>query len=164
MHTLYEKDKVRFTRAEQLHDDVCVCIGTGDDTVLRQVVLPIVSDQVCQETYERLTDNMLCAGTRECGKDSCQGDSGGPLVCKQGDKWLQYGIVSFGYGCAQPNTPGVYTNVANLLSWIEQKSGSQYRHIIVLVFTTNAGIANSVGRVITGIRNFVHVGVHASTL
>jgi len=135
------------------------CIGTGDDTVLRQVVLPIVSDQVCRETYSSLTDNMLCAGTRECGKDSCQGDSGGPLVCKQGDTWLQYGIVSFGDGCAQPNTPGVYTDVVNLLSWIEQKSGSQYRHIIaVLVFITHAGIANSVGRVISGICNVVHVG------
>uniref|UniRef100_A0A7N8X068 Peptidase S1 domain-containing protein n=1 Tax=Mastacembelus armatus TaxID=205130 RepID=A0A7N8X068_9TELE len=66
----------------------------------------------------RVTDNMICAGALAGGKDSCQGDSGGPMVSKQGSIWIQSGIVSFGFGCARPNLPGVYSRVSRYESWI----------------------------------------------
>jgi len=91
-------------------------------------VLPIISLDDCRKiSYSfraKLTDNMMCAGYMDGGKDSCQGDSGGPLVCKRGDRWEQHGVVSWGFGCAAPRHPGVYADVVKFLPWIEKKTGS----------------------------------------
>lgn len=90
--------------------------------ILQEVQVPIVGNRKCNCLYgvSSITDNMVCAGLLQGGKDSCQGDSGGPLVSKQGSVWIQSGIVSFGTGCAQPNFPGVYTRVSKYQSWIQQ--------------------------------------------
>ncbi|KAF7697969.1 hypothetical protein HF521_004479 [Silurus meridionalis] len=87
---------------------------------LQEVQLPIVSNSDCANTYGAgsITDNMLCAGLTQGGKDSCQGDSGGPLVSTSSGAWTQAGIVSFGKGCALPNFPGVYTRVSQYQDWI----------------------------------------------
>ena len=50
-------------------------------------------------------------------KDSCQFDNGGPLVCND---QLQ-GLVSWGWGCARPNMPGVYTKICYFTEWIKDK-------------------------------------------
>ncbi|KAM8825427.1 trypsin-1-like [Synchiropus picturatus] len=90
---------------------------------LQEVDVPVVSNSRCQNTYPSLTSNMICAGLTEGGKDSCQGDSGGPLVAKNDTKWFQAGVVSFGQGCARPDTPGVYARVSRYESWIKSKIG-----------------------------------------
>merc|ERR1712045_1011137 len=73
-----------------------------------------------------ITKNMLCAGAP--GKDSCQGDSGGPLVCKSGRKYEQWGVVSWGYGCASPGYPGVYVRLSKYVKnyWIWDNTGNDY--------------------------------------
>ncbi|XP_056144800.1 serine protease 1-like [Lampris incognitus] len=89
---------------------------------LQEVQVPIVSNSQCDSSYGGgITDNMICAGLSEGGKDSCQGDSGGPMVSKQGNNWIQSGIVSFGKGCAEPNFPGVYARVSRYQSWINSQ-------------------------------------------
>ncbi|KAJ0058437.1 hypothetical protein NL108_014636, partial [Boleophthalmus pectinirostris] len=86
---------------------------------LMEVKVPIVGNRKCFCAYgSGITDNMLCAGLDEGGKDSCQGDSGGPLVRKQSGIWIQAGVVSFGEGCAEAGKPGVYARVSRYQSWI----------------------------------------------
>lgn len=88
--------------------------------ILRFVSIPVVNNSKCQEVYgTRVTDSHVCAGFQAGGKDSCQGDSGGPLVRIVDNKYELVGIVSFGYGCAQPGAFGVYTRVASYLDWIK---------------------------------------------
>ncbi|WP_459872984.1 S1 family peptidase [Endothiovibrio diazotrophicus] len=89
--------------------------------ILHQVSLPLVSNEACQASYSTraITNNMICAGNGLGGRDSCQGDSGGPLVIDDGNGGsVQVGVVSFGEGCAQPYTYGVYTRVSRYAQWI----------------------------------------------
>ena len=89
--------------------------------VLRDVSLQYVSNTVCDTSLVggQITDNMLCAGIISGGLDSCQGDSGGPLVFYNGNQWYQAGIVSWGLGCAEVNSYGVYSRVNNYTHWID---------------------------------------------
>ncbi|KTG01461.1 hypothetical protein cypCar_00034351 [Cyprinus carpio] len=75
--------------------------------VLQEVEVPVIGNRQCNCLYGvgEITDNMICAGLLEGGKDSCQGDSGGPMVSRQSSVWVQSGIVSFGTGCARPELP-----------------------------------------------------------
>lgn len=99
--------------------------GSMTSQELREVVVPLVSNEQCNTAYGIITDNMLCAGYENGGKDSCQGDSGGPLVVPTADGgWKLAGIVSFGYGCARATYYGVYTRVARYATWIEGFTGS----------------------------------------
>ena len=63
-------------------------------------------------------------GVKAGGKDSCQGDSGGPLITRDARPgWSLIGVVSWGDGCARPDTYGVYAEVSNYLDWIAQQYG-----------------------------------------
>ncbi|KAG8544063.1 hypothetical protein GDO81_023139 [Engystomops pustulosus] len=98
---------------------------------LQKVQLPIIDRGACDSLYH--TNNptaaanatliqwdMICAGFKDGQKDACQGDSGGPLACRWDGSWLLAGLVSWGFGCAIPNRPGVYTRVTAYSNWIQQ--------------------------------------------
>jgi trypsin len=89
---------------------------------LMEVTVQAVSNSECRSAYggELNTSTMLCAAGNR--KDSCQGDSGGPLIKKGGNPAndLLVGIVSWGYGCADPDYPGVYARVSAGYSFIQQ--------------------------------------------
>ncbi|CAL4090403.1 unnamed protein product [Meganyctiphanes norvegica] len=103
----------------------------GDNSeVLMEVALDLISTEDCAEKYQNtpqtftITDNMICTLTPD--KDACSGDSGGPLIYQIPDgRWVQIGIVSFGYQCAFDDAPGVYTRVDKQIGWINETTGSQ---------------------------------------
>lgn len=98
--------------------------GTGNSTVLKQTLMPIRDTQQCNTTINPIytgliTEYMFCAGFAAGGHDACQGDSGGPLDCRDAEgKWYITGIVSWGIGCAQKDSPGIYAYVIKFVAWI----------------------------------------------
>jgi hypothetical protein len=92
--------------------------GSKSDT-LKVATVPIIADTTCAKphVYGGIFNRKfhICAGFLAGGTDSCQGDSGGPLQTAAGaasGTTRLVGVVSFGVGCAEPNSPGVYTRVA----------------------------------------------------
>jgi trypsin len=100
-------------------------VGTkGEDgssaDYLRQVDVDFVDSNTCKGLYQSSqvkSSTMICAGKLQGGKDACQGDSGGPLFDEI--TRVQVGVVSWGYGCARQNYPGVYSKVSAVKPWIE---------------------------------------------
>jgi len=85
-------------------------------------VLP-VPQLACKHAMgeDRISDGMICAFGD--GTDTCQGDSGGPMTsqAKEGDGYSLVGITSWGDGCAQPGTYGVYARVGYYMDWVAQQ-------------------------------------------
>jgi len=100
--------------------------GGQSTNKLQWVRVPAITNADCDSDYGGgITDSMICAGYRgEGGKDACRGDSGGPFVCQdENNRAIIAGVVSWGYGCAHPDYPGVYARVTTALDWIKTNLG-----------------------------------------
>ncbi len=101
------------------------------------------SDFFCFPT-SRLDPTAICAGG-DGNADTCKGDGGGPLVCPvrrdniansprggnnspynddtdgfdDEEQYVQAGIVGWGIGCGKDGIPGVYTDIATQLCYID---------------------------------------------
>jgi len=85
--------------------------------------IEIFPDDDCGAVTDVMTSDMICAGLKEGGKDTCQGDSGGPMIAKDEDNngaATLVGVVSWGYGCADAGSPGVYAEVSHFVDWLEE--------------------------------------------
>ena len=116
-------------------DNCASIVGWGtDDAVngntfpedLLEAQVPIVSNSSCSVNLGGgITSNMLCAGFDAGGRDTCQGDSGGPLFVSISGNGAPgatdlavAGVTSFGNGCANPDSPGVYTRISQFDTFI----------------------------------------------
>ncbi|MBL0268176.1 MAG: serine protease [Chitinophagaceae bacterium] len=111
------------------------CSASRMPTQLQEVQLPIIDNLVCNDVLHyagEITGNMLCAGYDAGGYDSCQGDSGGPLIVVNSNtgQWNLAGVVSWGNGCAQPYSQGVYTRVSQYESWLQSNLPSSTLTVI----------------------------------
>lgn len=95
---------------------------------LKEAHTKLVSREDCTIVSEVLPELGPIDETRICADvqgesgivDSCHGDSGGPLLTETPNgHWNAIGIVSYGFKCAVPGHPGVYTNVAAYRPWVE---------------------------------------------
>lgn len=68
------------------------------------------------------TEPVFCAGDARGGPDACNGDSGGPIfVPGHAGEPLQAGVVSWGDGCAQPDTYGAYASIGHFEAWLRRR-------------------------------------------
>ena len=160
--------------------------GGSSSNILLEVDVPI-DDSCGNYSNSDITNNMVCAGDGNGGEDSCQGDSGGPLIMTNSDgEYELIGIVSWGYGCAEAQYPGVYSRIYPRLNWFFNYIGEPEEDFIVdlygdvnfdgdlyrngQLFTSGTGIGNTTinpqsgvvnGRVGTGFTdiNFVGSGI-----
>jgi len=108
---------------------------------LLETSLTVTTEEECRTKFERVQQdekidgNKICAVDRSGVSDACQGDSGGPLMFPAGVpgdsstlayqgpdgklRWVQIGIVSFGFRCGIKGFPGVYTRVTKYTDWIK---------------------------------------------
>ncbi|KAH8289608.1 hypothetical protein KR054_008022, partial [Drosophila jambulina] len=118
---------IQLTRQVTPPGRVCQVAGWGRtersslSNILLTANVSTIRHQTCRMIYKSgLLPGMMCAGRLQGGTDSCQGDSGGPLV----HEGRVVGVVSWGYGCAEPGLPGVYVDVQYYRQWIEERSGA----------------------------------------
>ncbi|XP_061692941.1 plasminogen activator, urokinase a isoform X2 [Syngnathoides biaculeatus] len=111
----------------------CIIAGFGKEKFrafqfsqyLKEAQVNLLSQSHCKQNpmyANLLTDNMFCAVGPNWNMDACKGDSGGPLLCENAGRLFQFGIVSWGIGCAQENNPGVYTQLTKYNQWIAEKT------------------------------------------
>ena len=76
-----------------------------------------------QDNQRNVGENSFCAGVENGGQDACINDSGGPLVYRDPitGRFSLIGIISWGIGCGQEMSPGVYVRVSRFFNWIAEK-------------------------------------------
>ncbi|XP_060654202.1 serine protease grass-like [Drosophila nasuta] len=95
--------------------------------VLREANIKLRNPRTCQQSFRReIAQSQLCVG--DVARDSCRGDSGGPLSYPaeylSAQRFVQFGIVSYGAFECGSGYPGVYTKVASFIPWITNILGT----------------------------------------
>jgi len=101
---------------------------------LHEVEVKVLSNAACKSSSYpagQITDQMLCAGAEDGGKDACHSDDGGPLFTIKHDSPLKnyehIGVVSSRKdGCGQAGYPGIYARTTAQLAWIQSTTSGTF--------------------------------------
>ena len=108
--------------------------GGSSSNFLLEVDVPI-EDSCGSYSNSEITNKMICAGYSSGGYDSCQGDSGGPLIMTNDEgEYELIGIVSWGYGWAEAQYPGVYSKIHSRLDWFFGYIGEPEEDFVVDIY------------------------------
>merc|ERR1711981_1154768 len=108
-------------------------VDVQEPNICMQTLISTEGSPFFRSSKKKLPHSYLCGKSLSGGAsqhnnelvDTCQGDSGGPFQClpkDSGDYFIQVGITSWGFGCGQPDVPGMYTKVAGLYKWIQKET------------------------------------------
>ncbi|XP_071544728.1 uncharacterized protein [Panulirus ornatus] len=98
----------------------------AQQTLLQNIQVSVIGLGDCRGTYQRALSSLVIDRRHLCGvggSKDCVTDNGAPMFFLDEDTTNRYflvGIVSYGFGCKQPNSPGVYTRIGAFLDWIRQ--------------------------------------------
>ncbi len=92
--------------------------------VLQEIPLAIVDQKICKKNMKSILpirEGMICAGG-EKDKSVCYGDSGSSLFRLINEKFIQFGITSWGKPqCDSDGYQSVFTRVSYYSDWIRNK-------------------------------------------
>ncbi|XP_013920035.1 PREDICTED: mucin-2-like [Thamnophis sirtalis] len=93
--------------------------------ILQETEVSLIAKDACNnsEQYSTLIrEEHLCATSDDPTKVSCKGDGGGPLMCREShtERYWLIGLNSWGKGCSDVKTPGVFTATQFFFSWIKE--------------------------------------------
>ncbi|KAM6139170.1 plasminogen-like [Phoenicopterus ruber ruber] len=95
--------------------------GTDRDNRLKDVEFPVLENRICNRPEflnGSVKNNEFCGGFTFGSIYNCEAEVGGPLVCQEKDRFVQYGVTSWGLDCTQPSKP-VFVRIPSFVSWIK---------------------------------------------
>ncbi|XP_071405510.1 plasminogen-like isoform X2 [Pithys albifrons albifrons] len=95
--------------------------GTNADNRLKDVEFPILENEICNRPEfmnGTVKNHEFCGGFTFGNIDNCEAEVGGPLVCQDKDRFVQYGVTSWGLDCTQPSKL-VFVRIPSFVPWIK---------------------------------------------
>ncbi|XP_040523873.1 plasminogen [Gallus gallus] len=96
--------------------------GTDTGKRLKDIEFPILENRLCYRPgffNENVDNHEFCGGFTYVRVHYCEAEVGGPLVCQNKDRFVQYGVTSWGLDCTQPSKPTGFVQIPSFLSWIK---------------------------------------------
>ncbi|KFP33161.1 Plasminogen, partial [Colius striatus] len=95
--------------------------GRTRDSRLKEIEFPVLENRICNRhefLNESVKNHEFCGGFTFGNIGHCEAEVGGPLVCQDKDRFVQYGVTSWGLDCTQLSKP-VFVRIPNFVSWIK---------------------------------------------